>query len=393
MESGKEKRILVFSLAYEPFLGGAELALKEIIKRNTNIKFDLITLRFDSNLPRFEQKDNLSVYRVGFSKKSPIAEELVKLPMYLVKVFYPILACLKALSLHKKNNYHAMWSMMAYAGFAAALFKLFKPDVRYALTLQEGDTIEHMTGRWRIRAVYPILKMVFTKPQVVQAISGYLGQFARSMGYVGQVEVIPNGVDIKKFKAKEKPEKNKDEIVLITTSRLVEKNALDDVIKSLKYLSGNVVFEILGIGPLEKALKSLAFDLGLGSRVRFRGYIDHDMLSEHLHKADIFIRPSLSEGMGSSFIEAMAASLPVIATPVGGIVDFLFDHSKTSGPSTGLFCEVRNPKSIAEKITMIIQDKSLRDGIVENASKMVIEKYDWDLIAKDMREKVFNKIL
>ena len=115
----------------------------------------------------------------------------------------------------------------------------------------------------------------------------------------------------------------------------------------------------------------------------FAGFIAHEKLPTYLWASDIFVRPSLSEGMGNSFIEAMASGLPVIATPVGGIVDFLRDGE------TGLFCEVGNPKSIAQKIEKLIKDSESRQYIVENASGMVKDKYDWSLIAKRMKEEVF----
>ena len=101
--------------------------------------------------------------------------------------------------------------------------------------------------------------------------------------------------------------------------------------------------------------------------------------------ADIFIRPSLAEGLGISFLEAMAAGTPIIATPVGGIVDFLRDGE------TGLFCEVRNPKSIAEKVKMYLENKELSETIKINAKELIIKNYNWDLITKKM-EAIFNKI-
>jgi glycosyltransferase involved in cell wall biosynthesis len=97
--------------------------------------------------------------------------------------------------------------------------------------------------------------------------------------------------------------------------------------------------------------------------------------------------------MGNSFIEAMAAGLPVIATPVGGIVDFMKDPSNISGQAaTGLFCNVNNPKSIADKVMKYINNQEFTFQIVKNARKMVEEKYDWDLIAGEMKRQVFDKV-
>jgi glycosyltransferase involved in cell wall biosynthesis len=90
--------------------------------------------------------------------------------------------------------------------------------------------------------------------------------------------------------------------------------------------------------------------------------------------------------MGNSFIEAMAAGIPVIATPVGGIVDFLKDRE------TGVFCQPKNPKSIAEAVNLLLLNPSLQSTIVRNASSMVAQKYDWYLIAKNMKDKVFDKL-
>lgn len=400
----KRKKILIFSLAYQPFVGGAEVAIKEITDRNIDIDFDLITLRYDSSLPKKERIGNINVYRIGFSKKNPTMSDLVKFPLYLNKVLFPITAFLKAISLNRKSSYDGVWSMMSYMGFPALFFKFIYPDVRFLLTLQEGDSISHITKRWRIKTVSPLYKLIFKKVDLIQVISHSLKDFARNMGYGGLVEIVPNAVDIKHF-LKEIPKEKKEnlmnkldkkdgDIFIITTSRLVEKNAVDDVIKSLDFLPNNFKFLILGIGPDLEKLKSLVKKEGLERRVMFEGFVDYKSIPEYLSISDIFIRPSLSEGFGNSFIEAMAFGIPVIATPVGGIVDFLFDPEENLDKDpTGRFCMVRDPKSIATVVKKIVDNPEKTKEIIENAKKLAIEKYDWDLITKDMRENVFNKIL
>ncbi len=397
------KKVLIFSLAYNPFIGGAEVAIKEITDRIPDIQFDMITLRFDSTLPRFERVGNINVYRIGFGKKNPSAAALLKFPLYLNKVLYPPLAFFKAISLYRKNQYGAFWAMMSYMGFPIIFFRMFYKKVPYVLTLQEGDPIPQVVGRWRIRLVYPFFKRVFTQATIVQAISSFLLTFARTMGFKREGVVIPNGVDIKNFQSPI-PDAQKEEIrkrvgivpgekVLITTSRLVPKNAVGDVIKSLAYLPEHVQFVVLGDGPDRADLVALSEKQGVTKRVKFVGNVLYREIPQYLAIADIFIRPSLSEGLGNSFIEAMAARVPVIATPVGGIVDFLFDPeiNKDKEP-TGLFCEVQNPESIGAKVKIFLNNKELREKIVRNAERLVIEKYDWDLVARHMREVVFDRV-
>lgn len=363
------KKIIVFSFSYYPLVGGAEVAVKEITDRIDDIQFDMITLRFGKDYSKFEKIGNVNVYRIGGGK-----------------IFFPLFACAKACVLHKKNKYDLIWSIMAaYAGFAVLFFKLVHPRAKFLLTLQEGDPIDYI--KKKVRFVYPLFKMIFTKADLIQAISRYLANWAKDMGFRGPVEVIPNGVDIQKFKVKSEKLKIKEERILITTSRLVKKNGISDVIKAMQYLPENVKFWIIGDGPERKNYELLITDYKLQSRVKFFGFLPHEKIVKYLHQADIFIRPSISEGMGNSFIEAMAAGVPVIATPVGGIPDFLKDRE------TGLFCEVNNPQSIADKIKIYLENRELREKIIANAQGMVFEKYDWEIIARDMREKVFGKIL
>lgn len=391
------KRILIFSFVYYPrFIGGAEIAVKEITDRISpdDVKFDLIALRLDEKLPRYERIGNVNIHRIGFAGTQRDSGDSLPWYLHVNKYLYPFLACVKALRLHAKQKYDATWGMMAnYSGFGALFFKLWRRNTPFILTLQEGDPIDYI--KERVGVFSPLFKMIFTCADRIQTISNYLADFGREMGAKCPLEVVPNGVDAGLF-AGEYPEVELEKIrkdleipfdapVLITTSRLVVKNAVGDIIESLKYIP-EAYFVILGIGYQETELKKLAVDIGVSARVKFLGFVPHDDMPKYLKASDIFIRPSLSEGFGNSFIEAMAARVPVIATPVGGIVDFLRDKQ------TGLFCEVNSPEDIARKAEIYLHDKNLRNEIVDNAFNMVMKEYDWRLVAKNMREKVFGAV-
>lgn len=364
------KRILIFSLAYYPRVGGAEVAIKEITDRilREDIAFDMITLRFDKNDPDVEMVGNVRVYRVKYFEHFG----------YVGKAVFPLLAAIGARRLHKKNHYDAAWAMMSYMLLPLVLANLKTP---YALTLQEGDTTQHMFGRLRILPFLPLLNAGFRRAKVVQAISTYLGGWARERGFVGPLEVIPNGVDIQKFSG----EKIKHEgTVLIHTGRLVHKNALDDVIRALPEVP-EVNFVAVGDGPDKEQLEALAQKLGVAERVRFVKYVDHTHLPALLHAADIFIRPSRSEGMGNSFVEAFAAGLPVIATQEGGLADFIT-------PGVAWPVKKDNPAQIVLQIKAILGNPEHTKKVIENARKLAVEKYNWELIARDMRDKVFARL-
>ena len=386
------KKILIFSLVYYPkFIGGAEVTIKEVTDRipSNEIEFDMITLRLDKNLPKYEKIGNVNVYRIGWSAKQKVSSDSLPWYLHLNKYFFLISGPIKALTLNRSRKYDAIWSLMAtYNSFAAVFFKLLKPKIKFIFTLQDGDPIPYI--KRRALPLYPFFKMMFTKADHIQAISKFLANWAKEMGASCPIVVIPNAVDYELFSKKHDSVlldqlasdlgKKTSDIMLITTSRLVIKNAVADVVHALQYLPENVKFIILGQGYEEQNLRKLVNELKLESRVIFLGYIPHAEMPKYLQISDVFIRPSLSEGLGNSFLEAMASGIPVIGTNVGGIPDFLKDGE------TGLFCEINNPKSIAQKVEKLIKDPESRQYIVKNAKDMVEKNYRWEMISQRMKD-------
>lgn len=371
------KKVLIFSMGYNPFIGGAEIAVKEITDRITDIEWHMVTCSLGRDLPKEEIIGKIKVHRVS----SP-------------KILFPFFAFWKASRLHKINKYDIAWSIMTYAGFAGLFFKIFYKKTKFLLTLQEGTPISNI--KMKSFFVYPLFILMFRKADKIQAISNFLATFGRDMGHKKEIEIIPNGVDIKNFsKPISEEEKNKiknvlgkktEDVFLVTTSRLVKKNAVDDIISALKYLPPNVHLLVIGKGPEGFCLQKQTEVLGLEDRVKFLGFVEQKDIPECFSVCDIFVRPSRSEGFGNSFIEAMASKIPVVATPVGGIVDFIDDKE------TGVFCSPDNPKSLADAIGILLNDKNLVEHIVSTAYNRVKERYSWDFIGEQMKDRVFNNL-
>lgn len=368
------KKILIFSLAYYPQVGGAEVAIKEITDRvdSAEVSFDMVTLRFGSE-STLERVGNVEVHRIGGTK-----------------ILFPLLAAVRAYRLHRTRHYDAWWAMMSYMLLPVVLLRMVGVRLPYALTLQEGDTYGHMFGRLRILPFLPLIRHGFRRAAVVQTISTHLAAWARRQGFAGPLEVVPNGVDTAHFAGERTPHEG---VVLVTASRLVRKNGIDTVIRALPLLP-EVRFVVLGTGPDEQALKSLAEELGVAGRVEFAGFVPHAELPAHLHAADIFVRPSRSEGMGNSFIEAFAAGVPVIATQEGGIADFLFDAKRNPEQEpTGWAVDKDAPEQIAAAVKEIVADPARVGVVVANARRLAQGHYDWGLVAQAMQEKVFKRVL
>lgn len=398
-----KRRVLVFSLAYYPvFPSGAEAALKEITDRidSKEIEFHLVTLRYSKTLPAVEQLGNVLVHRIGFAQDTmPTFDDLRKWPLHINKYLYQFLPAWKGYWLHRTYKYDAVWAMMAHsAGVPAAIFNLFAPSVPLVLTLQEGDPPERIERV--MKPLWPLFTRAFTKASVVQAISSFLADWARRRGCTGPVKLIHNGANPKDLHEgvseaevlalQKRLGKKPGDVFLVNTARVVHQKGFDTVIRALPLLPGHIRFVIVGDGPEEPMLKTVARELGVEDRVIFVGRVDRSEVTAYRKAADIFVGPSRSEGLGNAFLSAMASRIPVIATQEGGIADFLFDATRNSEqPATGWAVDKDQPEQIAAAVTWILAHPEEVRETTERARAMVLESYDWDRIAEAMRTEVF----
>ncbi|MDD5430708.1 MAG: glycosyltransferase family 4 protein [Candidatus Pacebacteria bacterium] len=389
----EKPRIAAFSLAFSPFEGGAEVAAREIIKQLPGYSFSIFTYKFDEAWPEKESEANYEIIRVGRGKR-----ENGKYGRILDKIAYVHKAWQEAEKSHKKGNFKAIWAIMAsYGGIAALFFKLRHPEIPMLLTVQEGDSERHLIfGKFGLVGFFG--KWIIKKADFIQAISNYLKNFAAKRGARCPIKVIPNGVNMELFGKKYSDEelnslrKNTeitDEYVIVTTSRLVYKNGADILIGAvgiLKKRIPNLKCLIIGDGPERHKLEVQSEKLGIKKNVLFLGQMKQEDTVAYLKIADVFVRASRSEGLGNSFLEAMAAGIPVIGTPVGGITDFLSDGK------TGLVTEPENHEMLADKILELVRDKHIRKQIVANGQDLIRRNYTWDSIGEKFRE-IFSKLI
>ncbi len=366
------KRVLVFSLAYFPFVAGAEIALHEVMDRlKGKYEFEVVTARMRS-LPGREVIDGVRVRRLGVG-----IQWLDKVLFFPLAVFYGLF--------HKAD---VVFGLLENQAALAARFVSWMKGVKCIINLQSGDSEEYIYRKLGLFSFF-YLWVYGRRPEYV-VLSEYLKKRAISHGVPEKnIRIIPNGVDTKVFTSKGvNVKKVRMELhahgrkIIITTSRLTLKNGVDDLIRAFAVVKKQVpsVLVICGVGEDEQKLRALAEELGVSADVCFLGLVPYKQLPKYVSAADVFVRPSLSEGFGNSFVEALSCGVPIIGTPVGGIPDFLVDGK------TGLFCGVRNPQDLAEKIGILLKNRKLAKVIVKNGQKMVKQRYEWDKIAQEFDE-------
>ncbi|MFA6094590.1 MAG: glycosyltransferase [Candidatus Paceibacterota bacterium] len=401
------RKILIFSTTYGPIITGTAVAIKEITDRIQHTRFDMVTLRCDQTSPAHERVGNVNIHRVGFVLTKNHDRGLGSFLFKINTLLFPLRACFRAHTLEKEHVYDAVWSVEAsYAGFAALLFKYSHPKTPFILSLHEDDSIGAI--KRHMRFIRPLYRRIFSHADCVQAVSQYLVGLARAFDFKGNVIVIPNGVDVKTFtrehsvqelnELKQKIGKHGSDIYIITVSRLVVKNGIDDIIRALVFLPERFKLLVVGEGEEFDALHILANEKKVADRVIYVGAVPYHEVPTYLKISDVFVRPSRSEGFGNAFIESMAAGTPVVATAVGGIVDFLYAPHNDKEQNiyqkpTGLFCGPHKPKTIADAVVRITENAELKTQLVNNGHDLAVEKYDWNIIARHMEKKVFDAVM
>ena len=184
------KRILIFSTAYYPFVAGAEIAVKEITDRLGNdFDFDLITAKLQKNLAKTEKIGKVNVYRVGVGN------------VMFDKLVLPFSGAFLAFRLNKTQNYFCLWGIMVTFGSGAGyIFNIlraitFKKKIPIILTLQEGDSENHLQYKW-VGLINLSWKLALRNTDFLTGLSNFLFNKAKNMGYKRPSALIQNGVNV-----------------------------------------------------------------------------------------------------------------------------------------------------------------------------------------------------
>ncbi len=200
------------------------------------------------------------------------------------------------------------------------------------------------------------------------------------------------GVDINKIKNLEinKREKKEsigvpaDKILILSVGELIERKNHEIIIKAIAMLdNADIYYVIAGKGPLKEELKKLAREEGLEDRVIFLGF--RTDVYELYHVADISAFPSKIEGLGLAGIEAMAAGVPLVASNVHGILDYVIDGI------TGYAINPNDIEGYAKTIKKLVDNESLRVKMGKNCLGAV-EPFEISNALNDMWE-IYREIL
>jgi glycosyltransferase involved in cell wall biosynthesis len=160
----------------------------------------------------------------------------------------------------------------------------------------------------------------------------------------------------------------RDRFVLLAVSYLIKEKGIDVAVRSLAELPENVVLWIVGDGPEANSLQKMIVELRLEKRVRLLGLQKH--VQPFMQAADCFLCPSLwAEAAGLNNLEAQACGLPVVASRIGGIPEYVIDGE------TGLLFTPHDSRELAACVRRLVDDRELCDRFARQARLHAIEEF------------------
>lgn len=200
--------------------------------------------------------------------------------------------------------------------------------------------------------------------------------------------VILNGVNIAQFNEHVgTTQKNNTPVRIGIVARLSAEKDHHTLLKACEVLAENKTdfhLNIIGDGPLRGELEQTVRNLKLDRHVTFLG-MRHD-IPALLEDLDIFTLSSTTEGISITLLEAMASSLPIVATNVGGNPEVVVDGT------TGFIVPPEQPEALAEKLSLLIHDRTLRTKMGQAGRERVIEKFDMRQAARHY-ELLYREVL
>ncbi len=168
------------------------------------------------------------------------------------------------------------------------------------------------------------------------------------------------------------PGKARSDVRIVTVSRFVEQKDFTTALKSFKKLidrnnSVAISYYIVGYGPMEQEINTLADDLNIMDRIKF--FINPSNIPEILKDCDIYLSTSLFEGLSNSIMEAMVAGLPIVATDVGD------NRYLIKEGYNGYLVPCKDINKIAEKLAILTESEELRRKYGDFSKSRIRDKF------------------
>ena len=367
---GKHK-IALISDWYFPKVGGIEYSMHALAKTLSMHGHEVnVITRGYPEVPEYSIRDGVPVIRI---KSKPLPGQHRFLTPDAYKKVYTIL---------KESNYevincHGLDSPIAMSALIASR-KLGIPVVVTNHSLV-GHTLNSSL-------LYLAGKFFLKNADAVIAVSSAVEKDSKVMT-VKPVYRIFNGVDSENAATEVFfPFNIEGKTVIVTVARMTKKKGVQNIVDlapSLLAKNKNLLFIMIGDGPLKKSLEKRVEEMGVSNNFYFTGEISRGEVFGYLDQADIFALPSVDEAFGISILEAISKNVPVVAMNHSGVSDII------KNGVNGYLAD--NIMEFSSYLQTLIEKPALRTLLATRASQE-LSKYDWNRIYKQTNQ-VYTKVI
>lgn len=366
-------KILIVSHEYPPIGGGGANAccfLSREFSRMGN-EVTIVTAQY-GDLPESEiTEDHVYIYRVKCKRTNKEKSSFYEMFTFLCSAWK------QADKLCAADNYDKCLVFFGIPSGPVALHLKHKYKLPYVVRFGGGDI---PGAQKRFKYVYtvlaPIIRIIWREADALIANSDGLKKRALDFENKYEISVIENGVDDQFFVPGDKAPR--DGIQILFVSRLIEGKGLQFIIPHLKEIQEKVFrccpksirLIIVGDGPYRSELEQLVQATGTDKLVTFEGRKEKQQVRGYYQAADMFILPSLSEGMPNVVLEAMASGLPILMTPCEGSKELVTDNGIISSLD-----------DFEENLIKMCLDDELRMRMGKNSLYNIERNFQWKSIA------------
>lgn len=369
-------RILVINYEFPPLGGGAGNVSACIARHiaGQGVKVAVLTSHF-KGLSHEEVIDGYEVHRVPVLRRHVYKCSIYEMFTFVVSSIVP------SWRLARRFRPDLVHIHSGFPTGPLGYWLKITLGIPYVMTLHGGEVpgfLPEEIGTLQ-KILAPATRIVWNAASAVIAVSDGLRDLSLQAVPAVDIQVIPNGVDCQYFSPAPMRKERSGPWRLLFVGRVVRQKGLSYLLDALAAMKACGTtgwrLRIVGDGPMRPRLEAQAAQYGITDWVEFTGWLPFEQIPTEMRSADLFVLPSIVEGMPLVLLQAMACGLPVVATEVPGSVDLVHPGRN------GLLVPAKDATAMAKVLTSLLADETLCSEMGECSRKIALTM-DWSEIAR-----------
>lgn len=363
-------RILIINSEYPPLGGGAGNASANLARAlmDKDQEVAVLTVHFPG-LPREETEEGVLIRRIRALRKHQDRSSPGE------QISFILSGCLYALPLMRSWRPDLVIAFFGVPSGAVAWFIKLLFRLPYIVSLRGGDVPGFRPYDFATyhRLASPFIRRIWRGAQAVVANSIGLRDLAVAFDPQIPVDIIPNGVNIERFRPVERawsPAR------MLFVGRIVYQKGLDVLFQALGgLLDLDWQLTLVGDGNQRPRLEEQARALGMFDRIHFTGWLSGEAVVRQYQQSNLYVASSRHEGMPNVVLEAMAAGLPVLATAISGNEELILPGTN------GLLVPPEDPLALQNSLRELLSDPGELKKMGAASRQRVAAAYTWEATA------------